>query len=434
MVDKNLTFKISADDGDAVKAFKNVAGAAKRELGTAQEEQDETVSSGKRMASALSSVADQIAEDLAKLDSASAKLGDALGPELAAKADRGVEGIVQDLRRAGLTFEEIEADVDDLAAAIKKLDDIEVGHRAKRGIDDLNTSVKKVEASTDKTRSVMANFAGNAAQEIPGIGQALGPVNVAIGQFAEYAAEGDIAMGNLVKAIAPMAVAAGGLMAANHLMGQWKAATEAAGEAVDSLTDRIREGQRGIRALRDEWQETGAVQAAVAKLFGSGAKDVTADLVKAGLNADSAMRIIEGGLPAAREWRDQVVQMGTDSGDAYRAFLLLAQQINFVEQAEKAAAINAAFFRGELVYTQDELKATAEWVEGMSTTYTTMSEDAAKAAEQVRMLNDELAKVPDSVIVKLGVDMGAGLNAGFGRQIAEALNKYQRIGGDGGPR
>ena len=111
----------------------------------------------------------------------------ALGPELAGQADVG--SIVGDLQRMGLTFEEIVADADKLAASLKELDQVQV-----KGLDSGLGGVEHEarRASTTRpaaSRSVLANMVGNATQDLGALGGVAGSAGVAIGQMGEYMAD-----------------------------------------------------------------------------------------------------------------------------------------------------------------------------------------------------------------------------------------------------
>ena len=117
--DLKLTLDIATKA--AVDSLKKASKATK-DLST---DIDDTRTAGKKMADAMGVAAKAIEADFAAADSAAAKLADALGPELVAAANsagRGVDDMVSSLKRAGLSYEEIEADVDSLAASIRQLD------------------------------------------------------------------------------------------------------------------------------------------------------------------------------------------------------------------------------------------------------------------------------------------------------------------------
>lgn len=183
-------------------------------LGDVETAVEQVESAGKIMAKALSASADVIEADLVAASTSADKLGNALGPELAAKLGRsGVEDLVADLKKLGLTTEEIDADVDALAVSIQHLD--QVGQSLtgpQKGIRDIGDEADRAKGQiggmsdkADNSRSVMANMAGNSAQDLANIGGAAGTTGLALGQMAEYAADGNIKLSGLAKVVGPMA-------------------------------------------------------------------------------------------------------------------------------------------------------------------------------------------------------------------------------------
>ena len=86
--------------GDLKKAAKGVG-----------DELDDTRTAAKRVAAELEKRADEMASDLKSSEKAAEALANALGPEMAAKiGDARLDSFIGDLKRAGLSFEEVEAD------------------------------------------------------------------------------------------------------------------------------------------------------------------------------------------------------------------------------------------------------------------------------------------------------------------------------------
>lgn len=156
------------------------------------DEFDDTVDGGKKLAAAMRVVADRVEADLEQTRKVAESLGNALGPELSQKIGQGrLDQFATNLRAAGLSAEQVDQNIDDIADSVRRLD------AATNTADDLGASMHRVASETDQSRNVMANFAGNAAQELPGVAGAFGPLNMAISQFTEYAADGNIKLKNL---------------------------------------------------------------------------------------------------------------------------------------------------------------------------------------------------------------------------------------------
>lgn len=164
------------------------------------DELDDSVDSGKQFARAMRLVADRVEADLDETRAAADALAAALGPEMAATIGQAnLDNYAAQFRRAGLTVDDVRANVDELADSIRRLEGADPAVRQ------MGDSIEDVGRKTEKSGSVMANFAGNAVQELPGVGAAFGPLNTALGQFAEYATEGDISMGKFLKGAGALA-------------------------------------------------------------------------------------------------------------------------------------------------------------------------------------------------------------------------------------
>src|SRR5688500_2255298 len=99
MVDKNLIFRIQAEDAGVEKTFGQISKAATREMGKVEGALDDSLSAGKRVALGLGQMADDIERELQGAQSAATRLGEELGPELRAKRGKGgVDNLIRDLQ------------------------------------------------------------------------------------------------------------------------------------------------------------------------------------------------------------------------------------------------------------------------------------------------------------------------------------------------
>mgnify|MGYP003346537757 CR=1 FL=1 len=131
--------------------------------------------------------------DMKAADRAATALGNAIGPELAGKISQAkLDSFIGQLRRAGLSFDDIEAGAERFAQSLQKMD------AATSSFDSVEQAARRTGTEIDRSGGVMANFVGNTLQELPGLSGAFGPLNTAIGQFAEYAAEGGVKMSGLL--------------------------------------------------------------------------------------------------------------------------------------------------------------------------------------------------------------------------------------------
>lgn len=235
--ERALTIKFLGDGKD----FRRMAKEAVSAL-------DDTESKGTAVARAMEALSGKIEQEMRDAASATEVLQTALGVETVAafkEAGRSVDAIVEDLHRAGLSYDDIRADADVLADTMRRVeqagrdmgtgiddgaaegeqsikdiapaadsaiaslrdvgsagrtlgDDIDAGgRRAKVGLDDVHDSA-------DNSRSVLANMVGNSVQDLGALGGVAGTAGMALGQLAEYGAEGNITLGGLSKFIGPM--------------------------------------------------------------------------------------------------------------------------------------------------------------------------------------------------------------------------------------
>lgn len=119
-------------------------------------------------------------------------------------ADENIDITIRvDTGDASAELDQVQTKSADAGEALDRLDgktvavDVDVdtsnADRAKKSIDGIGTSA-------DQTGSVVANMAGNATQDLADIAGAGGIAGQAMGQFAEYAAEGNISLKELGKA------------------------------------------------------------------------------------------------------------------------------------------------------------------------------------------------------------------------------------------
>lgn len=256
MTKENLQYVVSTDSSAGERGFQNIARSAKKFLGATEDSLDDTRTAAQRMADGIEAMADDAKTEFTGLRSAATKLADALGPEMAAKIGQAnIDRFVQQLRAADIEFEDIEANAEQLARAVGKLDD------ARPAIKNMQNDLAAVSLEGDKTRGVMANLAGNAVQELPGVSAALGPVGVAAGQLGEYFTEGDIKLRNLL-------TTAGGLAAFGIA---WQVITTIM-ESNDAAQARVEERSEAVAETLDD-QVTKTYELAAANAAAEGSLD-----------------------------------------------------------------------------------------------------------------------------------------------------------------
>lgn len=356
MPERDYRYRIGAQD-DASSVFAKVSSSAKREMGKVDKAFDEAENAGKAMARAMSAIADDLDSELTGTARAADKLGEALGPDLRAKiGDAGLDRFVTDLRTAGVTFDEIEAECDELAASLKKLDDVHTraSGRIVGGLNDMDTAVTRVGDSTERSRGVFANFAGNASQDIPGINNSFGALNVAVGQFAEYATEGDIKLRKMAAAAATMGVLTsiiGGVTSELNAMNKAKAFDR---DQVDSWAQGIREGQSAVDAMVSSMTELGKVE------FGLGGFDAVQDftpaLAAAGVTMAQFGQLTQASDEQLATWRAQMLASGVDSEHVGAVLIAVGQAQDQLTAATAASEAAQTVFHGSIVEVNAQLE------------------------------------------------------------------------------
>jgi hypothetical protein len=170
---EDIRAKLKIDGLDeSAKGLDKVAGAAE-DVTTALEDSE---SKGKQVAAQLKASAAQIEQALKDDAEAAEALGDALGPELTARMN--VNSAVADLKKLGLTADEIKADAAALADAIKAIDDVRVDDSELRQLGETaETTAKKL----DRVDGGGSNLRGNAIADLTG---PLGAASSAASDFA----------------------------------------------------------------------------------------------------------------------------------------------------------------------------------------------------------------------------------------------------------
>jgi hypothetical protein len=358
VADKKLKVDLEIATKQAQAELKATAKEAEK-LGT---ELEDTESAGKQMAKVLSKVAADIETEFADAKSAAERLGEALGPEFSADAEKGeaaVMELVAQLRAAGLSYDDVRADADELATAIKQLDSAGSNLQGvKQGALDVEDSFKRVGSTADNTRSVVANFTGNAASELPGITSAMGPLNMAIGQFGEYAAEGNIKLGSFVKAAGGLAIVSTVLMGISKGMENIAEHKAWRTERVKAFREALKDSESTVEALASTYREAGKVVVETADTFRSinpfakDTEDITAALASLGMTVDQFAALVAGGKPKIDEWGAAMLAAGVEVGLVEEIYSGARSELLKLSEAHAASAVNAQVFGQSMATTK----------------------------------------------------------------------------------
>jgi len=329
---RNVEINLDLESRDAQRRVKDLA----RDIGGLDDEMGDVESAGKKMARALEQSADDMIDEIDATKRAVEQLEQALGPGF----DTDTREVVADLKQLGLTAADIEADAEELAAALKRAGDVKV-HATENGFDDLGQAVGSVREETGRTKDTMSGFIGGTVGELPGISNALGPVAEGLGQLTEGALSGEVAMKQLVGA--GLAMGAAGLAVQFVVKNFEKMAAIKAWrtEQVDALAEAIYETGDAAEALLDTLAKTGKIE--VKGIFND-VEDITSTLARAGVTADDWADAVQGGAEALDTMGAELVSAGIGGRDAADVlFGLRTAQEDFADATEDSTERTAVF-------------------------------------------------------------------------------------------
>lgn len=318
----SLSVNIVADASQARKGFKDAQDA------------------GAAMAAALTKAADKVENALDTTTKIAKKLADQLGPGFSATK---IDKIATDFQRAGLSVEDVEKNIQQLTDGVRRLETV-----SGTIDDDMTTGMRNLGTETDKTRGVMANFAGNVASELPGAAGAFGPLNTAVGQFAEGLAEGEIGVKSL-------ALAAGGMMAVSFVMGKIAehakkvAAIKAFDKAeVDGYAESLLDADTRVQGIAKHLREAGKVNFTFDMgVVGESIVDATDLLLGLGVGVEETARLVAGGKDSIARWGDAMKTAGASVAGVNLAMAALNDQVDYVNIAEQNNITTMRFFGPE---------------------------------------------------------------------------------------
>lgn len=266
MADRQLNYRISVDSSAGTAGIRDFSRTVTSELRKADRSLDDTTTAAQRVAQTLGGLADQADTELRQAAAAADALATAMGPDMAAKLGRnGIAQAVGDLNRMGLSFEEIEADADQLVASLRRIDDVQTA-AVDQGLGNLGGKLNEVEGATRGANSALANMIGNSTQSLAGLGGVVGDIGVALGQMGEYAADAALdgaGLGASLRSMAGVAGPIGGLAVAMKLVSETmdararSAATEAA--QMERLEDAYTAAGDAAEAYADALRDAGEV-------------------------------------------------------------------------------------------------------------------------------------------------------------------------------
>lgn len=384
--------------------FKGVAGDVRRLFQDMQADVDDTRLAGDQLADAYRIATENMRRRMEDLESTASVLADSLGPEMVAAIEasgRTIVGEVERFERMGLTLDDIKVSSDQLGLALKDLDTT-----ARQNTGSIGDGFKQISTETDNTRSVVANFTGNLASELPGVSGAFGPLNMAIGQFAEYATEGNIRLSNFLTAAGGLGAAVVGfqlLTMAIEAMGAEQREMDArTQEVVDSLADQIAKSYELATASGDAAGKVDGLRAAQEGLSAA---------LLAGSEDGDKLQVSLGQLSiTGKEAADTLIAI---QKDPVAALTKLAIQAGLTEEAaarlaEKVAASDKPFWgvSEANAWLTDNLIATGKAMEELQdqaekTSFSAIAEEYLNSAAAANDLSTELVRLAEA---NLGID------------------------------
>lgn len=368
---KNNKIQIELDlnDRDAKKKLKELA----NEVGDTEDALEDAESAGKKMARAMERAAEDMISEIDSTKRAVDALERALGPDF----DADTRDVVADLKAVGLTAQDIEEDAEELAKALRKVDDVKISAKD-AGFTDLDQALGKT-TDNSRTASTAIGGIGNSISELPGVGS-LGPVAESMGMLAENALEGEANIKGLV-------VAGGGLAALGLVMNVISKGMESVAETkafhkerVENFADAVGEVGEGVEAVNEALSETGRLTGRTGGFAGffEDTNDVTKELVELGYTQQEVNTAIAEGGPLLAE----IIDRYNDLADAAEA----EAKANISNESVKDAAIaNMQRYRATVeVLTETRADYVKGVEEGTITEQygTSATEEAAEAAEK----------------------------------------------------
>lgn len=361
MARRSVEIDLKANSQAAVRELRRLEDAAK----DADDSVEGVETAGKTMARAIEQAADDAIDEIDATKRAVDALDMALGD-----VDYDPRELVADLKRAGLTAEEIEADVDDLADALKRAGDVKIRARD-LGFDDVDQALGRTTSNSRVTSTAIGGI-GNSISELPGVGS-LGPVAESMGMLAENALEGEANLKGLV-------VAGGGLAAVGLgvqvVQGHFQRLADIKAwerEQVDDWTDAVYEAGDAVDGVADSLRNAGMIEV---RTISDGFEDITPIIARAGLTVDDWTLAVNGG----REEADALALALDAAGVSSRQGSIVMQGLAFAQDAAAEATRKAA-------------ERTAVF-----------GSEADNAAKDAAKLNTELDEIPGTYAAEIDVD------------------------------
>jgi tetratricopeptide (TPR) repeat protein len=251
MPPRKLVYEVDVNTSDAVSDLRRLGTEGARAGKDIADGFQDAESSSSKALKALSTSLDKVESDAKGL----AQAVDAIKAHLTVDVDDAkVAGFASDLKnRMGVAFDDVTADAKQFADVLERGVNMDRTTSELRNVgDELDT----VRNNSDQSRSVLANMAGNTAQDLGELGGVVGGLGVGLGQLAEYATEGNIGLKDLGKVAGPLAA----LSAASFVI-------QGISSGLADLKKRQEAYTQQQEDFNDALRETGSVQETVNQML-----------------------------------------------------------------------------------------------------------------------------------------------------------------------
>jgi hypothetical protein len=245
VADQKLKYTVDVDTGSAVRDLDKLGDAGEKAGKQIAEGFDDAASKSKQAIQALSAQLDKVEADA----KGAAEAVSAIKANLTIDVDDSkVAAFASDIRnKMGVAFDDITADAKQFADVLERGVNMDRTKGELRGVGD---ELEHVRGESDQSRSVLANLAGNAAQDLGELGGVVGTLGVGVGQLAEYAVDGNIALRSLAGVAGPMAALSVATLAVQNAMQNMAATKAFNADQIKGFSDAVAELGDSSLALR----------------------------------------------------------------------------------------------------------------------------------------------------------------------------------------
>lgn len=332
MAKKSIDIELNLKDKDAQRKLK----AATKEVGQLEDSLDDAESAGKQLARAIEQSADDMIDEIDRTKRAVDAMERALDG-----TDMDSREVVADLKRIGLTAEEIEADADALADALRRAGDVKV-HAVEQGFDDVDQALGRTRDEVGRTGDAMTGFIGGTVGELPGISEAMGPVAEGLGQLTEGAIEGEVSLKQMAVAGMGIAGVAFVMDKVNKHFARLAEHKAWRREQVDSYVDALRDAEDAAGAVADKLRDAEEITVSIGQ--GMMEFDALPALAAAGLTVDEFAQLVAGGEEKVRQFIDAIEASGGNAEDYALVIAAARQEAKFLGDAQLDASVKTAVF------------------------------------------------------------------------------------------